>query len=157
MDAADAAGRLLPASIDPVAGCMSFQGFADPAAALAGAGRLLRAGGRAAFSVPHPATDPPVRVWERDAHGSKLRFGLDRYFDGGPAVCALDMSRLKYPWRTPCRRHTLSEWAGMVRAAGLVIAGLHEPRPDAVLVAARPELEDCARMTYFLVVEAERR
>jgi hypothetical protein len=34
-----------------------------------------------------------------------------------------------------------------------VIRGLHEPRPDAALVAKHPNLEDCARMPFFLIFE----
>jgi hypothetical protein len=82
-----------------------------------------------------------------------LALCLDRYFDSGPAVCHWNMGRLKYHWRTPFRRHTLSEWSGLIRDAGLVIRGLSEPRPDAGLVAAHPELDDCFRMPYFLIFE----
>jgi hypothetical protein len=82
---------------------------------------------------------------------------LDRYFEAGPAVCDWNMARLKYPWRTPFRRRTLAEWGGLVRDAGFVIRGLYEPRPDARLVAERPELEDCYRMPFFLIFELGRR
>ena len=79
--------------------------------------------------------------------------GLDRYFDTGPTVCDWNMPRLKYPWRTPYRRLTLAEWSGLIRTAGLTIRGIAEPRPTAEQVASRPELEDCARMPYFLVFD----
>jgi hypothetical protein len=101
--------------------------------------------------VPHPCTDPPFREWKRDGQGKKLALCLDRYFDTGMAVCDWNMPRLKYPWSTPFRRHTLTEWGVMIDGAGFVIRGLSEPRPDADLVAARPELEDCSRMPYFLI------
>lgn len=94
-----------------------------------------------------------MRAWKRDAHGRKVALCLYRYFDTGPAVCRWDMARLKYAWSTPFRRHTLSEWSDLVRRARLVIRGLVEPRPDAALVAARPELEPCSRMPYFLIFE----
>jgi hypothetical protein len=63
------------------------------------------------------------------------------------------MPRLKYSWRTPFRRFTLTEWSAMVCDAGLAIRGLREPRPSAELVAQHPQLEDCARMPYFLIFE----
>lgn len=44
----------------------------------------------------------------------------------------------------------------MTRDAGFAILRLRESRPDAELVAARPELEDCARMPYFLIFEIGR-
>lgn len=156
LDAALLAAHFAQESFDLVTGCMSLQDTADPAAVLAGAAGVLRRQGRAVFSLPHPCTDPPVREWKRDGQGRKLALCLDRYFDSGPAVCHWNMSRLSYPWRTPFRRHTLTEWSGMISRAGLVIRGLGEPRPDAALVAARPELEDCSRMPYFLVFVLDR-
>jgi 2-polyprenyl-3-methyl-5-hydroxy-6-metoxy-1,4-benzoquinol methylase len=151
LDAEQLATCFAEETFDLVTGCMSLQDAADSAAVLAGAARVVRRQGRAVFSVPHPCTDPPLREWKRDGQGKKLALCLDRYFDSGPAVCHWNMRRLKYPWRTPFRRHTLTEWSGMISGAGLVIRGLEEPRPDAALVAARPELEDCSRMPYFLV------
>ena len=136
---------------DLVTGCMSLQDTADPAAVLRGVARILRGGGQAAFSVPHPCTDAPFREWKRDAMGKKLALCLDRYFDAGPAVCNWNMPRVKYPWRTPYRRHTLTQWSRMITAAGLVIRGLDEPRPGADVVAARPELECSSRMPIYLI------
>jgi hypothetical protein len=130
---------------------MSLQDVADPGAVLPGVGRVLRREGLAACSIPHPCTDPPCREWKRDEQGRKLAHCLDRYFDSGPAVTDWNMPRLKYHWRTPFRRHTLTEWSGMIAAAGLVIRGLSEPRPPAELVATRPELEGCWRMPFFLI------
>ncbi len=136
-----------------VTGCMSLQDMADPAAVLAASCRVLRPGGRAVFSVPHPCTDTPTRRWARDGSGRKEALVLARYFETGPAVCSWDMPRLVAHWRTPYRRFTLTEWSAMIHAAGLSIRSLTEPRPDPALVARRPELEDCALMPYFLVFE----
>ena len=105
------------------------------------------------FSVPHPCTDPPVREWRRDEQGRKLALCLDRYFDTGPAVCHWNMKRLTGHWSTPYHRFTLTQWGAMIAAAGFVIRGLSEPRPDARALAVHPELEDCSRMPYFLVLE----
>jgi ubiquinone/menaquinone biosynthesis C-methylase UbiE len=153
MDAVQLGTRLEEASFDLVTGCMSLQDMADVAPVLSGARRVLRPGGRVVFSVPHPCTDPPVREWKRDERGNKLALCLDRYFDSGPAVCHWVMSRLKYHWRTPFRRYTLTEWSGLIRDAGFIIQRLNEPRPAAELVAAHPELEDCSRMPFFLIFE----
>lgn len=153
VDAAEIASHFPPGSFDLVTGCMSLQDVADPGAALAASALVLRSGGRAVFSVPHPCTDPPVREWRRDEGGRKIALCLDRYFDTGPTVCDWNMPRLKYPWRTPYRRLTLAEWSGLIRAAGLAIRGLAEPRPTAEQVTRRAELEDFARMPYFLVFD----
>jgi 2-polyprenyl-3-methyl-5-hydroxy-6-metoxy-1,4-benzoquinol methylase len=156
LDATQLAAHFEAGGFDLVTGCMSLQDTADPAAVLAGARHVLRRGGRALFSVPHPCTDLPVRQWQRDEHGNKTLLCLDRYFDTGPAVCQWNMPRLKYPWDTPFHRYTLSEWCALIRDAGFVLRCLHEPRPDAALVAARPELDDCARMPFFLIFELSR-
>jgi ubiquinone/menaquinone biosynthesis C-methylase UbiE len=153
MDASQIGTRFAPEDFDLVTGCMALQDMGDPAAVLAGAARVLRRDGRAVFSVPHPCTDPPVREWQRGPHGEKLALCLDRYFDTGPAVCHWSMPRLKYPWHTPFRRFTLSEWSRMIAGAGFFIHSLTEPRPDADLVAAHPQLEDCSRMPYFLIFD----
>jgi len=153
LDAAAVGTAFDPESFDRVTGCMSLQDMADPAAVLAAARRVLRPDGRVVVSVPHPATDLPVRSWRRDEHGRKVALVLDRYFDTGPAVCDWNMPRLKYSWRTPYHRFTLSEWSRLLADAGLTIRGLHEPRPDAAAVAACPDLDDCARMPYFLIFD----
>jgi 2-polyprenyl-3-methyl-5-hydroxy-6-metoxy-1,4-benzoquinol methylase len=156
MDAAQTGTHWDEGSFDLVTACMSLQDMSDPAAVLSGVRRVLRREGRVVFSVPHPCTDPPVREWQRDERGQKRALGLDRYFDTGPAVCHWDMGRLKYHWRTPFRRHTLTEWSGLIRGAGFVIRSLSEPRPAAELVAVHPELDDCSRMPYFLIFEITR-
>lgn len=144
-------------SFDLVASCMAVQDTSDPAACLAGAARLIRPKGRIVFSVPHPATDTPVRDWIRDDQRRKLALKVDRYFDTGPAVCSWTMDRLAYHWTTPCWRRTLEEWSAMIADAGLVIERMLEPRPGPEVLAVRPELDDCARLPYFLIFRAVRR
>jgi SAM-dependent methyltransferase len=156
LDAAAIGSHFGAARFDLVAGCMSLQDVDDPAATLAGAGRLLTPSGRAVFSVPHPCTDTPVRRWQRDEQGRKVVLCLDRYFETGPAVLDWHVPRLKYAWRTPYRRLTLSEWSERITAAGLLIRRLREPRADADLVAANPEFDGARRMPIFLIFELSR-
>jgi 2-polyprenyl-3-methyl-5-hydroxy-6-metoxy-1,4-benzoquinol methylase len=156
MDAARVGTDLGPERFDRITACMSLQDVSDVAATLAGASRVLADGGRMVFSVPHPCTDPPLREWKRDDQGRKLALCLDRYFDTGPATCHWNMARLTYHWRTPFHRYTLTQWSGLIREAGFLIHGLSEPRPDRQLLAAHPELDDCARMPYFLVFDLVR-
>jgi SAM-dependent methyltransferase len=143
--------HVAPGAFDLVSSCMALQDMSDAGAALRGAARALRADGRLVFSVPHPATETVFREWERDSAGRKQALRIDRYFDAGPAVCHWNMKRLAYSWETPFWRRTLEQWVDAIRAAGFVIEQLVEPHPDAALVALRPELEDCARVPYFLV------
>jgi ubiquinone/menaquinone biosynthesis C-methylase UbiE len=151
--------RFAVASFDLVTACMSLQDTGDPTAALAGAARLLRSAGGFVFSVPHPCTTTAVREWQRDREGRKVILCLDRYFDTGPAVCNWNMARLKYSWATPYHRLTLEEWSSAISDAGFLVRRIREPRPDAALVAACPDLADCYRMPFFLifdVVKADR-
>jgi len=141
-----------PGSFDLITSCMAVQDMSDPFACLAAARKVLRAGGdRIVISVPHPCTDPPVREWRRDEQGRKVVLQLDRYFESGPAECHWNMARLAYAWTTPYWRKTLQEWSDGVAEAGLIIDRMVEPRPGAAVVVACPELEDCARMPYFLI------
>lgn len=157
LDATQIGSQLDAASFDLVTGCMSLQDVADPGRLLAGAAHVLVDQGRAVFSIPHPCTDVPFRKWQRDAQGRKGALCLDRYFESGPAVCHWNMARLLYPWRTPYRRHTLSEWSTLIHQAGFTIRRLTEPRPDAAAVLAHPDLEDCARLPFFLIFELVKR
>ncbi len=140
-------------SYDLVTGCMSLQDISDPAKVLSAAQRVLCARGRAVFSIPHPCTDTPYREWLRDEQGNKRALSLDGYFASGPAICHWTMARLKYPWSTPFHRFTLTEWSALFAQAGFTIRGLHEPRPSAEVLAQQPQLEDCARMPFFLLFD----
>jgi 2-polyprenyl-3-methyl-5-hydroxy-6-metoxy-1,4-benzoquinol methylase len=144
-------------SVDLVTACTSLQDMSDPAAIVEAVRAVLSPSGRFTFSVPHPCTDTPWREWKRDESGRKLALCLDRYFEGGPATCDWNMARLKYPWQTPFHRLTLTQWAELVERAGLVISRLREPRPTAELAARHPQLDDCFRMPFFLVLELTKR
>jgi hypothetical protein len=126
--------------------------MSDPASFFRSAATVLAPDGRVVVSVPHPSSDTAVRAWERDDDGRKLFLKVDRYFDTGPAECVWNMERLVYPWTTPYWRRTLEEWSSMTAAAGFVIERLGEPRPTSEDVARWPELDDCARVPYFLIL-----
>lgn len=119
-----------------------------------GVGRFRTLSGRFVFSIPHPATHTAYREWERDAEGAKLALRIDRYFDTGESSMHWSMPRLKYPWTTPHWRRTLEEWSMLLSGAGFLIRRLIEPRPGKEAVAQNPNLDDCARLPYFLVVDA---
>ena len=127
-------------SFDMVTGCMSVQDMPDADRITQQVARLLRRPGRFVFSVPHPATDTPVREWERDESGRKIALKIDRYFGTGPSVMQWTMPRLKYQWSTPHFRRTLEEWSTLLGNAGLRIRRLLEPRPSADAVEKYPDL-----------------
>jgi 2-polyprenyl-3-methyl-5-hydroxy-6-metoxy-1,4-benzoquinol methylase len=140
-------------SVDLVTACMSLQDMADPGAALRNAFAVLAPDGRMVWSVPHPCTDTAFREWERDAAGAKRALKVDRYFDSGPAVLHWNMARLLYPWDTPYRRHTLTQWSELIARAGFLIRRLLEPRPTGEQVRHNLDLDDCYRLPYFLIFD----
>jgi 2-polyprenyl-3-methyl-5-hydroxy-6-metoxy-1,4-benzoquinol methylase len=139
--------------IDVVAACMALQDMADVGGTLRSAFAVLVPTGRMVVSVPHPATDTPVREWERDAAGRKVALKIDRYFETGAAVCHWTMPRLPYHWDTPCWRYTFSEWSELIRRAGFLIRRLLEPRPSELQVRQHAQLDDCYRLPYFLIFD----
>ncbi len=141
-------------SFDLVAACMSLQDMANPADVVAGARAVVRDNGRFVFSVPHPATDTALREWERDESGEKVALKVNGYFDGGPASCEWNMSRLTGSFASPYWRRTLEEWADMLVTGGFVIRRLREPRPTRQQTDHNPNLLDCYMLPYFLIVEA---
>ncbi len=154
LDAREIAARWTTGSFDLVTACMSLQDMADAAAACRGAAAVLRSGGRLVCSVPHPCTDTLVREWERDAAGRKLTLKIDRYFESGEGIMHWNMPRLKYGWSSPFWRRTLQEWSELLASAGFLMRRLIEPRPTPEQVQANPKLDDCARLPYFLVIDA---
>ena len=156
MDAARVGDRWSAGDFDLVTSCMAIHDTAAPAAVLASAASVLRAGSGLVYSTPNPTTDPPYREWERHADGHKRSLKIDRYFEAGPQEMDWNMPRLRYPWRTPMIHTTLSEMTSMIADAGLVIRHIREPRPTPAQVARRPKLDDCARLPYFLVFDCVR-
>jgi 2-polyprenyl-3-methyl-5-hydroxy-6-metoxy-1,4-benzoquinol methylase len=155
---------------DLVTACMSIQDMDDAPAVMSGVGVVLKPGGRMAFSVPHPMTDPggerqlpdPLgretgpriwREWERDADGKKLGLKLNHYFDSGVRPMVWNMRRPAYVWETPQWRRTFEQWSTLIADAGLLIRRMWEPRPTADQVRRNPELDDCYRLPFFLVFD----
>lgn len=156
MDAALSHESWSAANFDLVTACMSIQDMADPEAAIRAASQLLPANGRLVFSLPHPFSEMAYREWERDQDGAKLSLKVDRYFESGHGILHWDMERLQYAWETPRWRLTLSEWVTVLRDAGFALIAIGEPRPTREQVAQRPELEDCRRLPYFLVLDTRK-
>lgn len=128
--------------------CLALQDMPDVGKVLQAVRALLRPGGRFVASIAHPCTDTPFRVWERDGGGGKRWLCIDRYFERGP---------LEYTWSgwgrdftTASFHATLEEWVGWILEAGFHLRALKEPCPTEQALRARPDLEDAARVPYFL-------
>ncbi len=156
MDATEVGGRFERESFDLVTSCLALQDMPQPGEVTAQAFRLLRPGGRMNASITHPFTDTPYREWERDENGDKLALKIDRYFDTGPVEYTWPASRQKYEWKSAGLHATLSEWLAWMLDAGFLLRGVTEPRPTEEQLAARPDLEDCWRLPYYLMFDLEK-
>jgi SAM-dependent methyltransferase len=154
LDAAVLPAGFVPQSFDMVTSCLALQDMPDVEKVLGGIHALLRPGGRFVVSISHPCTDTPFRVWERDSSGAKRWLCIDRYFERGP---------LEYTWSGWGREFTteaihapLEDWLGWILEAGFQLRALKEPRPTDEALRTRPDLEDAARVPYFLFFDLVR-
>ena len=153
-DAAEIADHFAAGSFDMAASCIALQDMPSPSTVLRAVHDVLRPGGRFVASITHPCTDTPFRQWERDESRAKRWLCIDRYFERGPIEYA--WIRGAYDFTTPALHATLEDWFGWMLGAGFQLRALHEPRPTAAALAARPDLEDAARVPYYLVFDLVR-
>jgi len=150
-DAANLASAFAPHSFDMATSCLALQDMPDPLGALRAVRAVLEPGGRFVASIEHPCTNPPFRVWERDAAGRKKWLCIDRYYDRGPREYA--WTRWPTSFTTTANHATLEDWYDRIRDAGFVVRAMREPRPTDAAVAARPALADARRVPYFLIFD----
>ncbi|MGE3473950.1 MAG: class I SAM-dependent methyltransferase [Vicinamibacterales bacterium] len=150
-------GTLFPdACFDMVTSCLALQDMPEPQAVLGGVRRVLKPGGRFVHSIAHPCTDTPFRRWQKDEAGQKQWLCIDRYFDCEP---------LQYQWSgwpggtftTSALHVPLEQWFAWFHEAGFHLRAFREPRPSAEAVDRYPELEDAARVPYFILFDLEAR
>lgn len=150
-DAGNVGHHFRAASFDLVTSCLSLQDMPAIPDVLAAVRGTLRPGGRMVASVAHPCTDTPFRAWARDGVGRKRHLCIDRYFERGPV--RYDWKGWAYPFTTSGYHATLEDWFRWVADAGFRVEGLHEPRPTEEVLARHPDLEDAARVPYYLMLE----
>ncbi len=144
--------RVVPAGAFELAtSCLALQDMPDVPAALRQIVRALVPGGRLVATISHPFNDTPYRRWEEDFAGGKRWLCIDGYFDRGP---------VEYRWKgwpeeftTSSVHVTLEDWLRWFREGGLALNCLEEPRPTPEALARTPDLEDAARVPYYLLVD----
>jgi SAM-dependent methyltransferase len=154
LDAAALPSDLGADAFDMATSCLALQDMPDVPRVLGGVRALLRPGGRFVASITHPCTDTPLREWERDADGGKRWLCIDRYFDRG--ALQFEWSGWGEDFTTEALHVPLEEWMRWILEAGFVLRGLREPRPTQDAIRARPELEDAARVPYYLFFDLQR-
>jgi len=150
IDAAELAVALEPQSFDVVTSCVALQDMPRPLEVLRSIHATLKKGGRVVASIEHPCTNPPFRVWERDAAGRKRWLCIDRYFDRGPREYTWNWPRA---FTTTANHAPLEDWVAWICEAGFDIRAMREPRPTEAAIRARPALADAARVPYFLIFD----
>ena len=153
-DAANLGAHFDPESFDLAAACLSLQDMPRIPDVLRAVRTVLRPAGRMVASVAHPCTDTPFREWAKDASGRKRWLCVDRYFERGPV--RYEWNRWSYPFWTTAYHATLADWFGWVVDAGFAVEGLHEPSPTDEALARHPDLEDAARVPYYLMFDLRR-
>jgi ubiquinone/menaquinone biosynthesis C-methylase UbiE len=155
-DATQIAAQFAAGTFDMATSCLALQDMPDVPAVLRGVHAVLRPGARFVASITHPCTDTPFRRWERDAAGAKRWLCVDRYFDRE----AMEFAWIRWadpPFSTVGLHATLEDWLGWVLDAGFELRAFREPRPTTEALRARPELEDAARMPYYVMLDLVRR
>lgn len=154
LDAAVLPAGFAPQSFDMATSCMALQDMPSVEKVFQGVHALLRAGGRFVASITHPCTDMPFRVWEKDERGAKRWLCIDRYFERGS---------FEYTWAewgpdftTEGFRAPLEDWLGWILAAGFQLRAFKEPRPTDEALRTRPDLEDAARVPYYVLFDLVR-
>jgi hypothetical protein len=149
-----AAGRLCRAVVRHGDVVHGLAGHARRRERVSGVHTRLRPGCRFVASITHPCTDTPFRVWEKDQSGAKRWLCIDRYFERGS---------FEYTWSewgqdltTEGFRAPQEDWFGWILDAGFQLRAFKEPRPTDTALRTRPDLEDAARVPYYVVFDLVR-
>lgn len=151
-------------SFDFATAFMCLMDMPDQAAVLQEARRVLRPDGFLQFSILHPCFVPPHRKVLRDADGHTRAVEVAGYFDRiDGRIDTFWFSPLPpgerektEPFRVPRFHRTLSEWIGMICAAGLTIEKFDEPSASESLAAAEPVVADTRVVPMSLLVRVRK-
>jgi ubiquinone/menaquinone biosynthesis C-methylase UbiE len=150
-DAAEIAGSFPSGSFDMATSCMALQDMPEVPAVLRAVHVVLKPHARFVVSITHPCTDTPFREWQRDETGQKRGLCIDRYFD---------RVAVEYRWRgwdydftTPAVHAPLEDWFGWILDAGFQLRAFREPRPSTEALRERPDLEDAAKVPYYVIFD----
>jgi SAM-dependent methyltransferase len=153
-DAAGIGERFDRESFDLAVSCVALQDMPDVPRVLRGVRDVLKPGGRFVASITHPCTDTPYREWARDDERRKKWLCVDRYFERGPV--RFTWIRGIYDFETTSIHVPLEDWFEWILGAGFRLRAFREPRPSDDAVRARPDLEDAARVPYFVIFDLAR-
>jgi SAM-dependent methyltransferase len=152
--------QLADASFDVVVSFMAMMDGPHFDRAMTESFRVLRPGGRLAFSITHPCFLTKGSRWLRDAEGRKIQWVVGDYFNDAGWVERwrfTDAPPEAPEFATPRFDRTLSEYLNTVLAAGFVLKQIAEPRPSEEYCAAHPSQRGWRdHAALFLHVRAEK-
>jgi SAM-dependent methyltransferase len=152
--------QLASASCDAVVSFMAMMDGPHFDRAMTESFRVLRPGGRLAFSITHPCFLTKGSRWLRDAEGRKIQWVVGDYFNDTGWVERwrfTDAPPEAPEFATPRFDRTLSEYLNTVLAAGFVLKQIAEPRPSEEYCAAHPSQRGWRdHAAVFLHVRAEK-
>jgi SAM-dependent methyltransferase len=150
-------GPLADATYDMAVAYLSIIDVLDYERAILEIARVLKPGGRFAFSIVHPAFGEPVAQWEPRVPGTvpimdrdKLYKKADNYF---PAREVRFRMWPTAPTETINYHRPLSDYAHTVREAGMHIVDIHEPVPAEEVLEQRDHLREHKRLPFFMIIE----
>lgn len=138
---ADELGAFATGAWDVVFSAYAFQYVADMPRCLGECARVLRPGGRIAFSLDHPFRDCFFDAEDDDTTPYASRSYFDRsplrwkFFDSEPMVSY---------------HHTIAQWVDMLAAAGFTLRRLLEPEPPADMLDEIWPMDDALAALRFV-------
>lgn len=152
-------------SFDIVTCLMVYMDFEDIGSVTAEVARVLRPGGFAVISMPHPCFEMSWRdgkkvagwVFERDDpkdRGNALYVMQSDYFTGGRYDIDWSMPRLTRPFKTISFKRTLTDYVGTWGRHGLYVADLVEPRPTEEALKKDPSSAKHLRVPESIIFKA---
>lgn len=149
-------------TFDCVVSFMALMDGPDLPGALRELHRVLRPGGRLAFSIRHPCFATPQTGWVRDEDGHETGLRVADYFAVEPFIGHWGFSKAPVadtgpPFAVPRSPRTLSVWINSIVDSGFRLTRLEEPRPTPEAVARHPWLGRWRQhAALFLYVDLKR-